>query len=361
MSSIRVLVVDDAVVMQQILTEVLGSDPDITVSGAVPNGRLALMQIPRVKPDIVTLDIEMPEMDGLETLKEIRKHYPKLPVIMLSALTEKGGETTLNALASGASDYVTKPEKVNNIMECIERLTTELIPKIKTLCSSVPAKNLPTISSKARSLVSSRLNTCSIKGLSIPRIVAIGSSTGGPNALAQIFKTMPQNIEVPIVIVQHMPPMFTKILAERLDGESKFSIKEAEDGEKLLPNHAYLAPGGFHMGLKNSGSDVFIALNQNPQENSCRPAVDVLFRDVARIFGQNVLGVVLTGMGQDGLCGSEVICENGGKIIVQDKETSVVWGMPGCIAEANLADNIISIDKVNEEILKRLKWREMVA
>jgi two-component system, chemotaxis family, protein-glutamate methylesterase/glutaminase len=349
MGKIRVLVVDDAVVIRKILSDLIEADSNLEVVGSAPNGKLALQKIPQLNPDVVTLDIEMPEMNGLETLKHIRKDYPKLPVIMFSTLTEKGACTTLDCLAAGASDYVTKPANVGGVTASREAIEKDLIRKIKALVPSTDRKTPPVASVR-------RPPVASVDTKSAPvEILAIGVSTGGPNALAAMLPQLPPDLGIPVVIVQHMPPMFTKLLAERLDAQTKLRVVEAVSGEVLKPGVVYIAPGDYHLELARGATGAMTHLQKGPPENSCRPAVDPLFRSVARLYGKNALGIILTGMGQDGLRGSEAIKEAGGRILVQDKESSVVWGMPGYVAEANLADGIFPLSSIAPEITRRVK------
>ena len=356
MPKIRVLVVDDAVVMRRMISEALGRDPDIEVVGTAAHGRIALAKIPQVNPDAVTLDIEMPEMDGITTLKEIRKLYPKLPVIMFSTLSMRGAVATLDALAAGASDYVTKPANVGSIVEGLERLEKELVPKIKLLCrhmSPVPAAPAPArcsgdLVTKARPLGPS---------VRAPlEVVCIGTSTGGPNALARIFESIPSSLPVPILIVQHMPVLFTRMLAERLDKAGSVRCCEGEEGQVVEAGTAYIAPGGKHMEVRRDNQKLRIHLNEAPPENSCRPAVDVLFRSVACAFGSGALAVVMTGMGQDGLHGCRHIRENGGQVLAQDEASSVVWGMPGYVVQQGLADRVLPLDEIGAEIDRRVAF-----
>lgn len=356
MAKIRVLVVDDAVVMRKMISEAVGKDPDIEVVGVAANGKIALSKIPQVNPDLITLDVEMPEMDGLETVKEIRKDYPQLPVIMFSTLTERGGVTTLEALSCGASDYVTKPANVGNVMEGIRRLEEELVPKIKTHCRRLlvdSSTNGVSVPKREETSPVYRPEVCSQK--TRVDIVCIGTSTGGPNALAEVFKTMPGDFSLPIVVVQHMPPVFTRLLAERLDTDCALTFHEGEEGQEVQPGHVYIAPGGKHMEVRRQGTRVVIHLQEEPPENSCRPAVDVLFRSVVKAYGGNILGVVMTGMGQDGLRGCEWIREQHGKIVVQDEESSVVWGMPGYVAQAGLADEVVGLSEISKAICQHVK------
>ncbi len=347
MTPIRILVVDDSVVIRKLLSDTLSGDPALEVVGVASDGRIALAKIPLLKPDLITLDIEMPVMDGLQTLAAIRKLYPKLPVIMFSTLTEHGAAATLDALALGASDYATKPSNTGSAAVALERIRIELIPKIKALCGVAPLKLLPLPAARPVLKVRVRSN---------PRIeiVAIGTSTGGPNALAEVLPRIPNDFPVPIVVVQHMPPIFTRLLAERLASRSAIPIEEGSAGVVLTPGHAWIAPGNFHMKVMRGGMDWRLNLNQGPQENSCRPAVDVLFRSVAAAYGANVLGVVMTGMGSDGVLGAQEIRDAGGGVIIQDEASSVVWGMPGLVHASGLADAAYPLDHLATEITRRV-------
>lgn len=346
MPPIRVLIVDDSAVIRKMLSDALATDPEIEVAGTAANGVAALNTIPVVRPDLVTLDIEMPEMDGLSTLGEIRKISPRLPVIMFSSLTERGAAATLEALSRGASDYVTKPTNVGTGDASRERVCTELIGKIKSLCArrvlqtAVEAKAAPPVS-RARSRID---------------IVAMGASTGGPNALNEVLLQLPPTLPVPIVIVQHMPPVFTRLLAERLDHLTCLTVVEGRTGQALAPGHAYVAPGDYHMTLerKKEKEEVVLSLNQQAPENCCRPAVDVLFRSVAKTYGPNALAVVLTGMGSDGTAGAAAIRKVGGEVIVQDEASSVVWGMPGSVVAARLTDRMYPVSSIGKELARRV-------
>lgn len=357
MKKIRVLVVDDAVVVRSMVTAILKSDSQIEVVGVAANGKIALAKIEALKPDIVTLDIEMPEMNGLETLAELRKRRIRLPVIMFSTLTERGAATTLEALALGASDYVAKPANVGSVAEGQRKIASELIPKIKALCpqagispdgASALKRSSPLRTARRAPVVAGR-SPCAGE----IDIVAIGVSTGGPNALAEMIPKISPDLGVPIVIVQHMPPVFTEMLAKRLDQCSPFNAREGRTGEALRPGDLWIAPGDFHMRVARDGAEVRLTVDQESPESSCRPAVDPLFRSVAEIYGNKVLGVILTGMGQDGVKGCEVVCEAGGSVIAQDEESSVVWGMPGYVARAGLADAVLPLDQIAREINRR--------
>ena len=347
MSRIRILVVDGSVVIRRLLLDTLSEDQALEVVATASDGRIALAKIPLLKPDLITLDIEMPVMNGLETLGAIRKLHPKLPIIMFSTLTEHGAAETLDALSLGASDYSTKPSYTGSPAVAIERIRTELIPKIKALCGIVPLKQLTPPRSRPALKVQVSSN---------PRIeiVAIGTSTGGPNALAEVLPRIPNDFPVPIVVVQHMPPIFTRLLAERLASRSAIPVEEGRAGVPLSPGHAWIAPGNFHMTVIRAGVHRRLNLNQGPHENSCRPAVDVLFRSVAAAYGANVLAVVMTGMGSDGVLGAQDIRDAGGNVIIQDEASSVVWGMPGLVHLSGLDDAAYPLDHLATEITRRV-------
>lgn len=363
MRKIRVLIVDDAVVVRKMVSDVLAADPVLEVVGTAANGRIGLAKIPQVNPDLVTLDVEMPEMDGLQTLAELRKTYPRLPVIMFSTLTARGAGATLDALSLGANDYVTKPANVGSVAVGLQRIREDLIPKIKALCSGIVSVPRPPASFPHPGQLESRPQLRSKPPLEQTSyapgrrvdVVAIGVSTGGPNALAELLPSLPMDFPVPIVIVQHMPPLFTKLLAERLATKSAIQVHEGFAGALLQPACVWVAPGDFHMTVARDAATVRLQMHQGPPENSCRPAVDVLFRSVAKVYGANTLVVVLTGMGQDGLRGCEEIREVGGQILAQDEESSVVWGMPGFVTQAGLADKILPLSQIAPEITRRVR------
>jgi two-component system chemotaxis response regulator CheB len=355
MPRIRVLVVDDAAVIRRVVSDELAKDPDLSVVGTAANGKIALAKLSQVNPDIVILDIEMPEMDGLETLRELRKTYRRLPVIMFSTLTERGATATLDALALGATDYFTKPTS-SGLEASLEVIRTELIPEIKAICR--PAAKTPGRLPDTSPSSIPRPISPGVRQSKVVDVLAIGSSTGGPNALAEIFPQFPADFPVPIVIAQHMPPMFTRLLAERLSAQSSIKVQEGASGVVLQPGNAYVAPGDHHMTVVRDGLQRRLLLNQGPLENSCRPAVDPLFRSLAEVYGANVLAVVLTGMGQDGMRGCQVLKEFGAQILVQDEATSVVWGMPGAVARAGVADRIVPLPMIASEIVQRVRARK---
>ena len=360
----RVLVVDDSVVMRRIVRQSLESDPEIEVVGVAANGNIALAMVEQNTLDAITLDIEMPEMDGLQTLRALRARGIRTPVIMFSTLTERGALATLDALAAGADDYAAKPSNVGNVQESMSRISLEVIPKIKALCwknnacrwpiAAQPGHRVPAVIPSAGSPAQATVASKTPPAEQRIEIVAIGTSTGGPNALAEVLPHLPADFPVPIVIVQHMPPTFTRFLAERLTASSSLVVREAVPAALLEPGYAWIAPGDFHMNLYRVESSVRLGVFQAPPENSCRPSVDVLFRSVAELFRHNALVVVMTGMGQDGLRGCEYIKEAHGQVIVQDEASSVVWGMPGFVAKAGLADRVLPLAGIADEIMRRV-------
>ncbi len=355
-NKIRVLIVDHAALVRRILSDVLSSDPDLEVVGRAAHGRIALMKIPQVKPDLVTLDVEMPEMDGLETLAVLRKTYPKLPVIMFSALTEQGASATLDALALGANDYVTKPTGSGSVDASRQHIRDELIPKIKALCHTIIGHQMPQRTKPLAPRQRRAPSASMVQPSQRVDVVAIGVSTGGPNALMKLIPMLPANFPVPIVIVQHMPPIFTQSLAHRLSARSKIAVHEGAPGEVLRSGGAWIAPGGYHMVVRRRVATAQIQINQAPPEHSCRPAVDVLFRSVAEAYKGHTLAVVLTGMGQDGLQGCGMIREVGGQVIVQDEASSVVWGMPGSVVQAGWAHKVLPLGQLAPEIMHRVQF-----
>jgi two-component system, chemotaxis family, protein-glutamate methylesterase/glutaminase len=350
MAKIRILVVDDSVVFRRALSDEFSRDPALEVVGTASNGRIALAKLGQLSPDLVILDIEMPEMDGLQALKELRKTYPNLAVIMFSSLTERGAAATLDALALGATDYFTKPAEMWGLDESLRVIREQMIPMIKAICApprplTVPAGASPTGLTGPKAPIAT----------GTVRVLAIGASTGGPNALSEIFMHLPADFPVPILIVQHMPPMFTRLLAERLSAQSRIRVQEASSGCVLKPGEAWVAAGDYHMTVAPDGLQYHLLVHQGPPENSCRPSVDVMLRSVAKSFGADSLTVILTGMGQDGLRGCELLRAAGGQILAQDKASSVVWGMPGYVAQAGLADRVLPLSMIGGEIVQRVR------
>jgi two-component system, chemotaxis family, protein-glutamate methylesterase/glutaminase len=349
-SKLRVLVVDDSVVIRRLVTHVLSEDPEIEVVGSAATGSIALQRIPQLNPDAITLDIEMPEMDGIETLRRIRRKYPGICVIMFSTLTERGAASTLEALAAGANEYVTKASNAGSLDRSLESLRKELVPKIKQFFTfekdSVHAASEPpgptTLAHSLCPAIRPR-----------PQVAVIGVSTGGPAALAEAVPMFPRDFPLPNLVVQHMPPMFTRLLAERLQQRSALEVREASDGMKIERGRVIIAQGDYHLRIAKEGAHVVARLDQSPPENSCRPAADVLFRSVADQYGGACIAAVMTGMGQDGFRGAEVLKARGAYVIAQDEQTSVVWGMPGYVAKAGLADAVLPLRAIVPEIIRQ--------
>jgi two-component system, chemotaxis family, protein-glutamate methylesterase/glutaminase len=351
-SRIRVLVVDDSVIVRRTLTHVLNEDSEMEVVGAAVDGRVALDCLTQVTPDIMVLDIEMPRMNGFEVLQVLRKERPTLPVVMFSSLTERGAAATLEALMLGANDYVLKPTGMRSFDVARQCIRDELIPRIKQLVRATQARGARSAGVAAVTPRPAR----TARAASV-EIVVIGVSTGGPAALARLLPTVVPQCPVPVVIVQHMPPMFTRLLAERLSVAEHLPVHEASDQQVLRGGEVWIAPGGHHTTLARSGGRLQVRLTEDPPENSCRPAADVLFRSAAAVCGARTLAVVLTGMGRDGLRGCEQIVQAGGQVLAQDEATSVVWGMPGQVVQAGLADEIVALERLGAAILRRVSAR----
>ncbi len=361
---IKVLIVDDSVVFRKILQEALSRHSRIRVVGAAVNGREALRQIPVLRPHLLILDVEMPEMDGLQTLDEIRRRKLNVGAIMFSTLTSKGAEVTLEALSKGAFDFTPKPTGQGAFAESVRTIEKELIPKILAYGESKRMAPVPRPAKKAVPLRPVRpvkkapevrrampARPVMRRLLHRPEAVVIGVSTGGPNALNSVIPFFPANFNLPIFLVQHMPPVFTNQLARRLDDKSKLKVVEATDKMVIKSGTVYVAPGDFHMVVKDVGGRI-IRLNQDPPVNSCRPSVDVLFNSVAEIYGGRVVAVVMTGMGHDGLEGCRKLKEKGATVIVQNRESCVVWGMPRFVEEAGLADRVCPLENITPTILE---------
>jgi two-component system chemotaxis response regulator CheB len=358
---IRVMIVDDSVVVRKIVTDVLSEDPMIQVVGTAPNGRLAVAKLEQLEPDLVVMDIEMPEMNGIEAVRAIRagrgagggSRLSRVPIIMFSTLTERGASATLDALSSGANDYVTKPANVGGVAQSMESVRQQLIPKIKALTGR-PMTSGPAASSVTAAPVAVRPPAARTRARKEPAVLVIGSSTGGPEALTKVLPLLPASLPVPVLIVQHMPPVFTRQFAQRLDRLCPLTVVEAGDGTPLVPGTVHIAPGDFHLTVGTSRAARRTALSQAPPENFCRPAVDVLFRSAVAAYDGAVLGVVLTGMGSDGRIGAGQIRDAGGTVVAQDQATSVVWGMPGAVTQAGFADEVVPLGRVAEAIIRLL-------
>jgi len=352
---IRVMVVDDSVVIRRLVTNALEQTPIIEVVGTASNGSIGLQRIKQMNPDVITLDIEMPDMDGLEMLRRVRGEYPHLRVIMFSTLTERGAQKTLEALSLGADDYVAKVSNEGSLDRSMARLREEMIPKILQFFR-LPVQGQ--VAAKPESSLASPIPA----GFRVPYVpqglkgrhkaVLIGVSTGGPTALGAILPTLPAGFNLPVLIVQHMPPLFTRLLAERLNSTCKLRCEEAVQGANVEPGKILIAPGDFHMKVASNEGRVRVSLDQSPRLNSCRPAVDALFASAGEVYGGAVLAVILTGMGQDGLRGVEILRAQGASVIAQDEATSVVWGMPGAVVSAGLVYRVLPLSEVVPEILR---------
>ena len=353
MASIRVLVVDDSAVVRRLVGDVLAADPELDLVGTAANGRIALSKVEQLRPDIVTMDIEMPELDGVEAVRQLRRSGSRVPVIMFSTLTDRGASATLDALAAGATDYVSKPADAGSIDRSMEQVRASLVPKIKGLAArpAAPAWTPTPVSRRGRP--PAPRSGPPGRGAGGCEVLVVGCSTGGPEALTAFLSSMPR-LPVPVLVVQHMPAVFTRQLAARLDRHLSCDVTEATPGQLLRPGTVTIAPGDHHLHLSPSGVGLVARLSQEPPENYCRPAVDVLFRSAAQACQGRVLGVVLTGMGRDGCRGASAIVEAGGAVLVQDRATSVVWGMPGAVAGAGLAQEVLPLAALGPAVTQRL-------
>jgi two-component system chemotaxis response regulator CheB len=355
---IKVMVVDDSAVIRGMVTKALQENPQIVVISSVMNGKVALSAIKDAKPDVILLDIEMPEMDGITALPLLLEASPKSKVIMVSSLTQRNADISLRALQLGATDYLAKPTSKGD-RSSTDMFFRDLIQKVLALGQATSAGGAYRQASLPPKPVSTAISTTPVTALFTPsaeiRCLAIGSSTGGPQALMQLFKLMQSRpVKVPVFITQHMPATFTKILAEHLRGASQMPCVEAEDKQEVAAGTIYVAPGDYHMTPKLEDKQVRILLNQNPPVNFCRPAVDPMFEALAKLYGRNLLAVVLTGMGQDGMEGAKIVNTYGGNVIAQDEATSVVWGMPGAVARAGQAKAILPLNEIAQTLMRVL-------
>ncbi len=349
---IRVLVVDDSAVVRGLLLRALESDPGISVAGTAMHGEAAIRLLRSNPADVVILDVEMPVMDGLAALPLILSEFPGVRVIMASALTQEGARTTMRALSLGAAGCIAKPT-AGSVNESVKQLAEELIPLVKALG---PANNSheavePRDPQRAASPpVKAPTATPSASGrakLAIPpEIIVIGTSTGGPGALSQFFKRYPADVDTPILIVQHMPPLFTPMLAMHLEKDSGRKCAEGRHGEPIERGRIYVAPGDFHMEIARIDNRLTVKIQQEAPEHYCRPSVNPLFRTAAWHCGQRVAAVMLTGMGEDGIEGTREIVARSGRVIAQDEASSVVWGMPGAVVRAGLADHVLPLSEI---------------
>ncbi|KLN59039.1 chemotaxis protein CheY [Kiloniella spongiae] len=365
----RIMVVDDSAVIRGLLTRILEGDPQVSVVESVSNGEIAVKRLESQKIDVVVLDIEMPVMDGLTALPKLLQVKPDVQVIMASTLTRKNAEISLKAMRLGAADYIPKPTSSGELTKASD-FKHELVAKVKALGQVARASQKAPLPSAAKtqqgtampvaqrtkeaaaapsSLYPSKKVTLRKDAITKPDILAIGSSTGGPQALFDVLGNL-GTITQPVVITQHMPATFTALLAEHISRVSSMPSKEGEEGEILKGGHIYLAPGGYHMVFEKQGVNTVVRLNQEPPENFCRPAVDPMLRSLSKIYGSRLLVLILTGMGSDGLRGSEVVTAAGGSVIAQDEQTSVVWGMPGAVATAGLCSAVLPIKEMASNV-----------
>ena len=365
---LRILIVDDTIVYRKIVTDVLSNLPDVEVVGSAHNGKAAITKITSLKPDLLTLDIEMPEMNGLEVLEYIKDKGIDVGAVMLSTLTHEGGEMTMKALDLGAFDFILKPQE-GSMAENTEALKKTIVPILKAFARRNEIKHLlkGKISPKEGDIENKRssesdqvvhlMHAVSSRLRQKSEIVAIGISTGGPKALAQMMPSLPSNLGVPILIVQHMPPMFTMSLAKSLDSKCSFDVREAKDGEPVVSNVALIAPGGKQMKIMagGDGKSRVIKITDDPSENNCKPSVDYLFRSIAHHYVGRATGVIMTGMGSDGFLGLQLMKKSGSTIIAQNGETSVVYGMPKGPIDAGIVDIIAPLDMIASEICLTVK------
>jgi two-component system chemotaxis response regulator CheB len=371
--SFRILIADDSAWFRHLLTEILGALPNVEVVGAVSNGRLALQRVRELSPDLLTLDMEMPELDGLGVLDGLKQAGSQTAVIVVSALTHKGGQLTMRALEKGAFDFITKPDMAN-AQSSREAIAREMAPRVRALANRAEVRNIlrnkpqppappapPKPIGGAAHAASAGLGQVAermgrISTTARPELVLIGVSTGGPNALAKLLPAIPASIGVPIVIVQHMPPVFTQSLAESLAGKCSLRVREGSHGETLRPGTAYIAPGGRQMRL-HPGADgsKTLQITDDPPENNCRPAVDYLFRSAANQYPGRSLAVILTGMGSDGTLGLRLLKRHGCLSIAQDEASCVVYGMPKAAVDAGVADLVLPLDAIAGRILSALR------
>ncbi len=363
---LRVLVVDDTVLYRKIVSDVLASIPDIEVVGSAHNGKAAISKLASLKPDLLTLDIEMPEMNGIQVLEHIQKQAPHIGAIMLSTLTHEGGAMTMKALELGAFDFIPKPQS-GTMAENRIKIEAAIGPMIQAFrrsarvigkSTSIPSQKKFTAGTPTR-----QVSPPSIRRPVNPlhrskaEIIAIGISTGGPNALAKMLPMIPRDIGVPIVIVQHMPPMFTQSLANSLSAKCAVEVREARQGEPIVPNTVFIAPGGKQMKIVAGadGKSRVIKITDDPPENSCKPSVDYLFRSVAHHYVGRATAVIMTGMGSDGTDGLKLMKQNGATIIAQNEATCVVYGMPREAAETGLADAVLPLNQIADMIVKTVR------
>ncbi len=358
MSTLKALVVDDSAIFRKIVGDILSAVDGVELAGTAPNGRMALEKASELKPDFITLDFEMPEMDGLATLRELRRKFPGIDVVMVSSHTSEGAALTMRALEEGASDFVAKP-RTSNFAESKEELTSRLAAVVNVIAVKRRLKGIQE-AAKAQAGQSCcdtvRRMRAIAEGGGRREIVAIGISTGGPNALATVIPQLPKTLRVPVVIVQHMPPLFTAALAESLARKSALAVVEGTDGMRVAAGMVCIAPGGRQMRVER-GADgaAVVRITDDPPENNCRPSADYLFRSVAAAYRSAAVGVIMTGMGADGVKGLRELKAAGGMVIAQDEATCVVFGMPIEAIKAGLPDTVVPVGSIAAEIVAATK------
>lgn len=386
----RVMLCDDSSVARRLLRSVLTEDPLLDVVYEAVNGQDAVDNLDSVQPDVVILDVEMPVMDGIVAARKIRRRFRTLPIIMFSSLTSEGAEATMDALAAGANDFAIKPAGAKSMQAVKDQVQQDLIGKIRTLVGlpsavreklgasgperarssstqpqqGVTPATLPAIPATRTSRPvpaqkSESRTTGSMPSAVSPAdnasVIAIGVSTGGPDALSKLLSELPKPFPAPILITQHMPPVFTGLLADRLSQHTGHHVREAKHGDAVAAGEILIAPGDFHLTVRRKGTKVLTELDQNPPENSCRPSVDPMFRSVAKVYGNEAIAVVLTGMGTDGGAGSQAIKGAGGRVFIQDEASSVVWGMPGHVARLGQADRVLPVEQIATELTRAVE------
>ncbi len=362
---LKALIVDDTAVYRRILSDILSEESEIEVVGTASNGEIALSKAQQLKPDLITLDLEMPVMDGLEALPHLKKLSPDLAIIMVSAHTTAGAKTTMKALQAGALDFIAKPDRSSmeaSRLEIQQQLRTVLrgvISKFhvqsalgrRTTIADVKPPPPPPVKPPADSIAQ---RMAKITGKTKPEVIAIGISTGGPQALTKVIPRLPGKLKLPVLIVQHMPPVFTKALADSLSKSSALNVLEAEDNQKLTAGNVYIAPGGKQMKVKKEGGETFIVVTDDPPENHCKPSVDYLFRSLSHLYRGNVLSVIMTGMGKDGATGMRLLKRLGGKTIAQDQQSCTVFGMPMEAIRTGVVDQVVPLENIASEILANI-------
>jgi two-component system chemotaxis response regulator CheB len=357
---IRVMVIDDSALVRRIASDILSADPEISVVATAAQAEFALPKLDKERPDVITLDLEMPGMGGLEAIRRIMAVRPT-PIIVLSAHAQKGAELTLQALDLGAVDFVLKPSA--SLSGGINTIAQELTEKVKNAARIVfPAPSVSAASAVAASAsspvsVNRGVRPTAFGGGTEIELVAIGTSTGGPVALKTVLQMLPGDLPVGLVVVQHMPPVFTKAFAERLDGCCDLSVKEAENGDAIVQGRVLLAPGNWHMSVSKFGSEPHVTLNQAETVNGHRPSVDVLMHSVALEYGSRAVGVIMTGMGRDGADGLRELHRRGGRVIAQDKDSSVIYGMNREVVQNGSADEVVPVDAIARRIVETLRSR----